>query len=70
MAHRGGPWRAGGGGTTPVAMAGREHGQTSGEQTIAGDRMLRRVVCAYVVSVLVAGVIALIWLREGLWWAP
>jgi hypothetical protein len=48
-------------------MAGREHGQTSGEQTIAGDRMLRRVVSAYVVSVLVAGVIALIGLREGLW---
>ncbi len=32
-----------------------------------GDRMLRRVVYAYLVSVVVAGVIALVGLHEGLW---
>lgn len=52
---------------TPAALAGRQHGQASGEQAIAGDRMLRRVVYAYLVSVVVAGVVALVGLREGLW---
>jgi len=53
MAHRGGPWRVGGC-MTPAALAGQQHGRTSGEQAIAGDRMLRRVV-------------ALVGLHEGLW---
>jgi hypothetical protein len=66
MAHRGGPWRASGP-VTLGSVADRQPGQASGEQTIAGDRMLRRVVYAYLVSVGVAGVIALVGLHEGLW---
>jgi len=66
MAPRGGPWRASGP-VTLGSVADRQPGQASGEQAIAGDRMLRRVVYTYLVSVLVAGVIALIGLREGLW---
>jgi len=66
MAHRGGPWRVGGC-MTPAALAGQQHGRVSGEQAIAGDRMLRRVVYAYLVSVVVAGVVALVGLHEGLW---
>ena len=66
MAPRGGPWRASGP-VTLGSVADRQPGQTSGEQTIAGDRMLRRVVYAYLVSVGVAGVIALVGLHEGLW---
>jgi len=52
---------------TPATLAARQHGQASGEQAIAGDRMLRRVVYAYLVSVVVAGVVALVGLHEGLW---
>ena len=66
MAPRGGPWRA----TGPVTLgsvANRQPGQASGEQTIARDRMLRRVVYAYLVSVVVAGAVALVGLHEGLW---
>ena len=66
MAPRGGPWRASGP-VTLGSVADRQPGQASGEQTIAGDRMLRRVVYAYLVSVVVAGVIALVGLHEGLW---
>jgi hypothetical protein len=66
MAPRGGPWRASGP-VTLGSVADRQPGQASGEQTIAGDRMLRRVVYAYLVSVGVAGVIALVGLQEGLW---
>ena len=66
MAPRGGPWRASGP-VTRGSVADRQPGQASGEQTIAGDRMLRRVVYAYLVSVGVAGVIALVGLHEGLW---
>ena len=50
MAPRGGPWRASGP-VTLGSVADRQPGQASGEQTIAGDRMLRRVVYAYLVSV-------------------
>jgi hypothetical protein len=66
MAPRGGPWRA----SEPVTLgsvADRQPGQASGEQTIARDRMLRRVVYAYLVSVVVAGAVALVGLRGGLW---
>ena len=66
MAPRGGPWRASGP-VTLGSVADRQPGQASGEQTIAGDRMLRRVVYAYLVSVVVAGAVALVGLREGLW---
>jgi hypothetical protein len=51
----------------PGSVADRQPGQASGEPAIAGDRMLRRVVYAYLVSVVVAGVVALVGLREGLW---
>ena len=66
MAPRGGPWRASGP-VTLGSVADRQPGQASGEQTIARDRMLRRVVYAYLVSVVVAGAVALVGLREGLW---
>ena len=66
MAHRGGPWHASGR-MRPAAWEDRDHGQASGEQAIAGDRMLRRVVYAYLASVVVTGVIALVGLHEGLW---
>ena len=66
MAPRGGPWRASGP-VTLGSVADRQRGQASGEQTIAGDRMLRRVVYAYLVSVGVAGAVALVGLHEGLW---
>jgi hypothetical protein len=66
MAPRGGPWRASGP-VTLGSLADRPPGQASGEPTIAGDRMLRRAVYAYLVSVGVAGVIALVGLHEGLW---
>ena len=66
MAPRGGPWRASGP-VTLGSVADRQPGQASGEPTIAGDRMLRRVVYAYLISVVVAGAVALVGLREGLW---
>jgi len=66
MAPRGGPWRASGP-VTLGSVADRQPGQASGEQTIASDRMLRRVVYAYLISVVVAGAVALVGLREGLW---
>ena len=66
MAPRGGPWRASGP-VTLGSVADRQPGQASDEQTIARDRMLRRVVYAYLVSVVVAGAVALVGLREGLW---
>jgi hypothetical protein len=66
MAPRGGPWRASGP-VTLGSVADRQPGQASGELAIAGDRMLRRVVYAYLVSVVVAGVVALVGLHEGLW---
>ena len=66
MAPQGGPWRASRQ-ITPGSLADRQPGRTSGEQIIAGDRMLRRVVYAYLVSVGVTGVIALVGLHEGLW---
>jgi hypothetical protein len=66
MAPRGGPWRASGP-VTLGSVADRQPGQASGEQTIARDRMLRRVVYAYLVSVVVAGAVALVGLRGGLW---
>ena len=50
-----------------AAREDRDHGQASGEQAIAGDRMLRRVVSAYLVSLVVAGAIALVGLHEGVW---
>ena len=66
MAPRGGPWRTSGP-VTLGSVADRQPGQASGEQTIARDRMLRRVVYAYLVSVVVAGAVALVGLHEGLW---
>ena len=66
MAPRGGPWRASGP-VTLGSVADRQPGQASGEPAIAGDRMLRRVVYAYLVSVVVAGAVALVGLHEGLW---
>ena len=66
MAPRGGPWRASGP-VTLGSVADRQPGQASGEPAIAGDRMFRRVVYAYLVSVVVAGAVALVGLREGLW---
>ena len=37
------------------------------EQATLGDRMLRRVVYTYLVTVVAAAVVALVGLREGLW---
>jgi hypothetical protein len=52
---------------TSDALADRHYGQASGEPIMAGDRMIRRAVYAYLVSVVVAGVIAFVGLHEGLW---
>jgi hypothetical protein len=66
MAPRGGPWHASRQ-MTSDALADRHYGQASGEPIMAGDRMIRRAVYAYLVSVVVAGVIAFVGLHEGLW---
>jgi len=66
MSRRGGPWRLAEE-VRPVAMVRRTDTNTSSGQTVLDDRMLRRVVGAYLGAVLVAAVIALVGLYEGLW---
>ena len=66
MSRRGGPWRLAEG-VRPVAMGQRRDTNTSSGQTVTDDRMVRRVVGAYLGAVLVAVVIALAGLYEGLW---
>ena len=66
MAYRGGPWRADGR-LTPVVREGRRSRNDPMEQTTAGDRVLRRVVYAYCVTVVAAALVALVGLHEGLW---
>jgi hypothetical protein len=49
-------------------MAARKDTNTmSRGQTVTDDRMLHRVVCAYLGAVLVAAVIALVGLSHRLW---
>jgi len=66
MSRRGGPWRLADG-VRPVAMVRRRDTNTSSGQTVTDDRILRRVVGVYLGAVLVAAVIALVGLYEGLW---
>jgi hypothetical protein len=66
MAYRGGPWRTDGR-LAPVVRVVRRSGNDPMEQTTAGDRMLRRVVYAYLVTIVAAAVVALVGLHEGLW---
>jgi hypothetical protein len=66
MSRRGGPWRLADEGR-PVAMGPRRDTNTSSGQTVMDDRMLRRVVCAYLGAVLIGAAIALVGLYEGLW---
>ena len=66
MAYRGGPWRADGPPVPAVRVRRRsEHDPT--EQAPMSDRVLRRVVSAYLVTVVAAAVVALVGLQEGLW---
>ncbi len=60
MSRRGGPWRLADG-VRPVAMGRRRDTNTSSGQTVTDDRMVRRVVGAYLGAVLVAAAIALRW---------
>jgi hypothetical protein len=64
--HRGGPWRVAEG-VEAVAMGRREDAHTSSGRSVTDDRMLRRVVCAYIGAVLLAVAIGLVGLYEGLW---
>jgi hypothetical protein len=66
MSRRGGPWPMADE-VRPLAMVRRTDTNTSSGQTVMDDRMLRRVVGAYLGAVLVAVVIALVGLYEGLW---
>ena len=69
MAYRGGPWRADGP-LAPVVREGRRSGNDPTEQTTMSDRMLPRVVYAYLVTIVAAAVVALVGLQEGLWCRP
>lgn len=66
MADLGGPWRAG---ERAVfhSVAGRRPAGRASVEAIVSDRMLGRVVYAYVVAVVAAVVMTLIGLHEG-WW--
>ncbi len=66
MGRRGGPWRLADE-VRPVAMVRRRDTNTSSGQTVTDDRMVRRVVGAYLGAVLIVAAIALVGLYEGLW---
>jgi hypothetical protein len=66
MAYRGGPWRADGP-LAPVVREGRRSGTDPTEQVTLSDRMLRRVVYAYLATVVAAALVGLVGLHEGLW---
>jgi hypothetical protein len=66
MSRRGGPWRLADE-VRPVAMVPRRDTNTSSGQTVTDDRMVRRVVGAYLGAVLATAAIALVGLYEGLW---
>ena len=66
MACRGGPWRADGP-VAPVVRAGRRFGDDPTEQATMSDRMLRRVVYTYLVTIVAAAGVAFVGLHEGLW---
>ena len=66
MAYRGGPWRADGP-LAPAVRVERRSGTDPTEQVTLSDRMLRRVVYAYLVTVVAAALVALVGLHEGLW---
>ena len=66
MSRRGGPWRLADE-VRPVAMIPRRDTNTSSGQTVTDDRMVRRVVGAYLGAVLIGAAIALVGLYEGLW---
>ncbi len=66
MSRRGGPWRLVDE-VKPVAAARREATTALRGDAVAHDPLVRRLVGAYLGAVLVAAVIALIGLYEGLW---
>ena len=66
MSRRGGPWRLADA-VGPVAMVPRRDTNTSSGQTVTDDRVVRRVVGAYLGAVLIGAAIALVGLYEGLW---
>ncbi len=66
MSSQGGPWRLADA-VRPVAVARREETNASSGSAVTDDRMVRRVVASYLGAVLVAAVIALVGLYEGLW---
>ena len=66
MAYRGGPWRADGQ-RAPVVRAGRKSENDPTEQATMSDRMLRRVVYTYLVTIVAAAGVAFVGLHEGLW---
>jgi hypothetical protein len=66
MAQRGGPWRLAGYAVPdgPVARAPDATGEVG---TRDGDRLLRRIVSAYVLGVIGGSLVALVGLSKG-WW--
>jgi hypothetical protein len=66
MSSRGGPWRLAEG-VRPVTTVRRRDANTASGQAATDDRMVHRVVGAYLGAVLVAALIALAGLYEGLW---
>ena len=59
MSRRGGPWRLADE-VRPVAMVPRRDTNTSSGQTVTDDRVVRRVVGAYLGAVLIGAAIALV----------
>jgi hypothetical protein len=66
MAQRGGPWRLSGY-AIPDGQVARRVGAARGVETHEGERGLRRIVLAYVLAVIVGGLLALAGLAEE-WW--
>jgi hypothetical protein len=66
MAQRGGPWRLSGY-VIPDWQVARRVGAARGVETHDGERGLRRIVLAYVLAVIVGGLLALAGVAEGCW---